>query len=238
MHRIDEREANAGQTVLVLAPHADDETLGCGGTIARLASEGSDVVVAVLTGHGAVHPHPIYDQSVFDRVRDEAKRAHACLGVRETIYRELPAAQLPEVPMHELNRVVHEVFAEVEPQTVFVPFPFDLHEDHRRVFAAASVAWRPTTAMGRRIEAVYAYETPSETHWNAHTIEPGFSPNVWMDISDHLSTKLEAFSCFESQVQEPPAARSLVALESLARWRGSQVHVDAAEAFVLVRAVR
>lgn len=237
MQETDEDQASSGKTVLVLAPHADDETLGCGGVISRLASEGSKVVVAVLTGHGAAEKHPIFDRSVFDRVRDEAKRAHACLGVSETIYRELPAAQLTEVPMHELNRVVHEVFAEVEPQTVFVPFPFDLHEDHRRVFAAASVAWRPTTPMGRRIEAVYAYETPSETHWNAHTIEPGFSPNVWMDISDHLETKLEAFSCFESQVQEAPGARSLNALESLARWRGSQVHAHAAEAFVLVRSI-
>lgn len=224
--------------VLVLAPHADDETLGCGGTIARLSAEGHDVTVAILTGHGDDQPHPLWPRSVFDDIRAEAAKAHAVLGVRSTIYRELPAAQLAEVPTHVLNAVVLGVFEDVRPSVVFVPFQFDLHEDHRRVFEAASVAWRPSTDVGRGVQRVYAYETPSETHWNFQSAEPGFLPNVWIDISDHLDTKLEAFRCFESQVQPEPGARSIQALESLARWRGSQMHMWAAEGFMLVRETR
>lgn len=221
--------------VLVIAPHADDETIGCGGTIARLAAEGHQVTVAIMTGHGEERPHPIWPQEVFDGIRAEAVQAHALLGVTKTIHREIPAVGVGEMPVWELNGIVHGVFEEVRPEIVFVPFQFDLHDDHRRLFTAASVAWRPSTEMGRGIGWIYAYETPSETHWNFSNVEPGFTPNVWFEIEDHLETKLAALRCFESQIDDFPGARSIEALEALARFRGSQIHAAAAEAFVLVR---
>jgi LmbE family N-acetylglucosaminyl deacetylase len=172
---------------------------------------------------------------VFEGIRAEAALAHEVLGVAETVTRDIPAVRVAELPLWQLNGIVHEVFATAAPEMVFVPFQFDLHEDHRRLFAACSVAWRPSSAVGRRIRAVYAYETPSETHWNFANVEPGFVPNVWIDISDHLDTKLRALRCFASQVDAFPGARSVEALEALARFRGSQMHLAAAEAFVLVR---
>lgn len=221
--------------VLVIAPHADDETIGCGGTIARLAAEGHRVTVAIMTGHGEDGPHPIFSREVFDGIRAEAAKAHELLGVSETILHEIPSVMVGEQPLWRLNGLVQKLFEQVQPDTVFVPFQYDLHDDHRQLFAACSVAWRPSSAVGRKIGAVYAYETPSETHWNFHNVEPGFLPNVWFDISDHLDTKVEALRCFESQIDEFPGARSLEALEALARFRGSQMHMAAAEAFVLVR---
>ena len=219
----------------MVAPHADDETIGCGGTIARLAAEGHRVTVAIMTGHGENGPHPIFSREVFDHIRAEAVKAHRLLGVSETVLHEIPSVQVAEQPLWEVNGIVQRLFARVEPDVVFVPFQYDLHEDHRRIFAACSVAWRPSSEIGRQIGAVYAYETPSETHWNFHNVEPGFTPNVWFDISDHLDTKVAALRCFESQIDRYPGARSLEALEALARFRGSQMHMEAAEAFVLVR---
>jgi LmbE family N-acetylglucosaminyl deacetylase len=220
--------------VLVVAPHADDETIGCGGTIARMAAEGHRVTVAIMTGHGDDGPHPVFSREVFDGIRAEAAQAHEVLGVAQTVLREIPAVRVAEQPMWKLNGIVHEVFAQAEPDMVFVPFQFDLHDDHRRLFAACSVAWRPSSAVGRRIRSVYAYETPSETHWNFPNVEPGFVPNVWIDITEHLATKLKALRCFQSQMDAFPGARSVEALEALARFRGSQRHMAAAEAFVLV----
>lgn len=221
--------------VLVVAPHADDETIGAGGTIARLAEEGHQITVAIMTGHGESGPHPIFSREVFDGIRAEAARAHEVLGVAKTILREIPSVMVADQPLWQLNGIVNEVFEEVQPDVVFVPFQYDLHEDHRRLFAACSVAWRPSSQTGRDIRAVYAYETPSETHWNFHNVEPGFLPNTWLDITDHLQTKLEALRCFESQIDAFPSARSIEALEALARFRGSQMHMEAAEAFVMVR---
>lgn len=221
--------------VLVIAPHADDETIGCGGTIARLAAAGHNVTVAIMTGHGDDGPHPVFAREVFEGIRAEAARAHDILGVAKTILREIPSVRVGEMPLWQLNGIVGGVFAEVEPEMVLAPFQFDLHDDHRRLFEACSVAWRPSSVVGRAIHTIYAYETPSETHWNFANVEPGFMPNVWIDVSDHLDTKLLALRCFESQIDPAPGARSLQALEALARFRGSQMHMHAAEAFVLVR---
>lgn len=221
--------------VLVVAPHADDETLGAGGTIARLAGEGHDVVVAVLTGFGEREPHPLWDREYWDVIRGEARRAYEVLGVSEVLFREIPAARVAEEPPWRLNEATREIVESVRPELLFVPFQYDLHMDHRHLFHSFSVAWRPVSDAGRGIREIYCYETVSETHWNFPNVEPGFLPNTWIDVSATLETKLAALACFESQMQPAPASRSLEAVRALAVWRGSQMGMAAAEAFVLVR---
>jgi LmbE family N-acetylglucosaminyl deacetylase len=220
--------------ILVVAPHADDETLGAGGTIARRAAEGHEVHVAVVTGHGA-EPHPLWPASLWDRIRGEAKQAMAVLGVHALHFEEVPAALVADQPVHVLNKAIGALVAKIEPDVLYVPFPFDLHKDHREIFHALSVAWRTVTPHGRKIRAVYCYEVQSETHWNAPYLEAGFTPNTWVDISAHLDTKLRALACYESQIRPAPDARSLEAVRALAVWRGSQQNLAAAEAFVAVR---
>lgn len=222
-------------TTLVIAPHADDETLGLGGTIAKLSDEGHRVVVAVMTGHGEHGDHPLWGREVFDAVRTEAKAACQVLGVQALVFREVPAARVAEIPPYELNRITRDLVEEVRPERLYVPFPFDLHKDHRELFHSFSVAWRTSSPAGRGIREILAYETQSETHWNAPYLEAGFLPQVWTDITHQLERKLSALACYRSQVRPAPDARSLEAVEALARWRGAQVNVPAAEAFVLLR---
>ena len=103
------------------------------------------------------------------------------------------------------------------------------------IFDALTVAWRPTTDVGRGVQAILCYETMSETHWNAPYLEPGFLPTVASDITKTLATKLDALREYDSQLRKPPHARSLQAIEGLAHFRGGQFGYEAAEAFVLVR---
>lgn len=220
--------------ILVVAPHADDETLGVGGTIARHAAEGDEVTVAVLTGHGG-GSHPLWPPEIWQQVRAEAARATEVLGVHELMFEEIPAALVAEEPAWKLNQVTGDLVEKVRPRTLYVPFAFDLHKDHREIFHSLSVAWRTSSEAGRGIREIYCYETQSETHWNAPYLEAGFLPNRWVDISDYLAKKLEAAACYESQMRPSPDSRSIEALEALARWRGSQVGVAAAEAFVAIR---
>lgn len=224
--------------VLVVAPHADDETLGVGGTIARYAHEGHDVIVAVMTGHGEEKPHPLWPKTNWDQVRNEAKEAHALLGVKETVFQEVPAAMVANEPTWKLNQVTQDVVKDVKPEVVFVPFLFDLHKDHREITHSFSVAWRPCTEFGRRIRQIYMYETQSETHWNFPYLEQGFIPNTLVDISAYLDRKLDALRCYKSQIRPYPDARSIEAVEYLAKWRGSQVSMVAAEGFVLTRYIK
>ncbi len=223
--------------ILVLAPHADDETLGCGGTMARLADEGHDVFIGLVTGHGA-DPHPLFERRTFDTVRAELERAAAVLGVKEVIKEDLPTVLLPDLPRHEVNAAVGRIIETAKPELLFAPFPLDLHGDHREIHHAASIAWRPYLQSGRAIREVLCYEVPSETHLNIPYVEQGFLPNVWYDVSAHLERKIEAMRCFASQAQAAPLPRSETALRALAGWRGSQIGVAAAEAFVSVRSLR
>jgi LmbE family N-acetylglucosaminyl deacetylase len=223
--------------ILVVAPHADDEVLGIGGTIARRSIQGDEVIVAVMTGHG-VGRHPLWSKETWNIVRAEAAEAHAMLGVSRTIYRELPAVLVPDQPVHEINRVVSDLFNEVRPEILYIPFLYDMHYDHRCLVYACNVAWRPSSSTGKAIREIYMYETLSETHWNIHQQEGGFLPNVYVDISgDFLEKKKRAFSCFTSQIQTFPDARSVEGIDVLAKWRGCTVGLSAAEAFCLVREI-
>lgn len=223
-----------GTRVLVVAPHADDETIGMGGTIAKLSAAGAQVTVAVMTGPGRGE-HPFIPASVFTTVRAEAIEAHRRLGVAETVFGDLPAVGVAEVAMAERNAAVSAIVDRVRPNLLFCPFPYDLHVDHRALFHSLTVAWRPITETARNIRSILCYEVMSETHWNAPYLEPGFLPTVACDISETLALKLDAVAEYISQIPPPPHARSLQSIEALARFRGGQFGVDAAEGFVLVR---
>ncbi|MDQ3297459.1 MAG: PIG-L family deacetylase [Myxococcota bacterium] len=223
--------------ILIIAPHADDETIGVGGTIARYVAEGHDVTVAIVTGHGA-EPHPLWPESVWHRVRAEAARAMKILGVRNLLFEEIPAARVAEQPLYKLNAITGALVEKVGPDVLYVPFPFDLHKDHREIFHSLSVAWRPTNPKGRAIREIYCYEVLSETHWNIPYVEPGYLPSAWVDISAHLDTKLRALACYESQLRPSPDTRSIEAVRALAVLRGHMMGFAAAEAFVTVRLLR
>jgi len=220
--------------ILVVAPHADDETLGVGGTIARRAAEGCEVHVAVVTGHGK-DPHPLWPAALWDRIRAEARKACEVLGVHQLHFEEIPAALVADQPVWFLNRTIGALVENIQPDVLYAPFPFDLHKDHREVFHALSVAWRSSSPTGRKLRAVYCYEVQSETHWNAPYLEAGFTPNVWVDVAAYLDTKLRALACYESQLRPAPDARSVEAVRALATWRGSQQNMTAAEAFIAIR---
>ena len=225
-----------GRRVLCIAPHADDETLGCGGVLARHVKDGDDVTVAVVTGPGD-GDHPVFQRSTWDVVREEAAQAMRVLGVQTLTFANVPAALVDDVPKHVLNKTVHGLIDAAKPEVMYVPHPYDLHKDHREIFHAASVAWRTTAPLGRGIREIYAYEVLSETHWNAGAIEGAFIPNAWFNITSTLDTKLRALACYGSQLRPFPDARSVEAAQALARTRGAQMSMEAAEAFAIVRVI-
>ncbi|WP_299281889.1 PIG-L deacetylase family protein [uncultured Tateyamaria sp.] len=220
-----------GCPVLVVAPHPDDEILGVGGTMARLARAGHNVHVAVVTSGQP----PRFDAAQIATVRAEAAAAHGQLGIAQTHWLDFPAAELAEHPHGALNAGLGDLIRTMDPHTVFAPHPGDIHMDHQLTFLSTLVASRPHQA--RYPTTILAYETLSETNWNAPYLTPPFVPNVFIDITDTLEDKLAAFACFASQVRAAPHERSIESLRALATLRGATVHRAAAEGFVLVRAV-
>lgn len=219
--------------VVVIAPHADDEIIGCGATIAKHVAEGDEVAVIVAT-NAAVGAPELYTQERIDLVRSEALEAHRFLGVRETLFMEFPAPALNAYPEYKISLGLSELFAELKPDFLYLPFAGDMHQDHKAIYRAALVSARP---RGEHIiENIYCYETLSETEWSP-MYEKYFVPNHFVDVSEFFQKKLEAMAIFKTQLREFPESRSLEALEALAKYRGATIGVQRAEAFAVERQI-
>jgi LmbE family N-acetylglucosaminyl deacetylase len=218
--------------ILVIAPHPDDEILGVGGTILKNTAAGNPVNVVILTRGTA----PIFTEESVKRLWDEAAACHEFLGVSEVQSCGFPAAMLETVPRHELNAILTKIIRDARPDEVYIPHWGDMQKDHQLVAEAAMVALRPK--YEHRVKRIFAYETLSETGWNVPALNNAFIPNVFVDIGPALYKKMEALRIYESQLSRFPNPRSVEAVEALARFRGSTVCLEAAEAFVLVREVR
>lgn len=218
-------------TVLVIAPHPDDEVLGVGGAILRHLDQGDAVHVVICTRGQASR----FGAEQVEQVQAEARRVHALLGVSGSHFLELPAAMLDTLPAAEVNATLGEVFDKVQPDTVYVPHVGDVHRDHQILFNSAMVCCRPIGASFPK--RVLAYETVSETDWHGAPITPAFVPNVYVDITPYVAKKLAACAAYASQIRPAPDQRSLEALQAQSAFRGSTVSVPHAEAFMLVRQI-
>ena len=219
----------SNSNVLVIAPHPDDEILGLGGTIKKLSDQGHKITILLVSGHLP----PLYKEEVFQEHKHQALEAHKIIGAHESIFLEIPATFVKDQTVAELNGKIFTVVKNIQPTTVFLPFP-DRHIDHKVIFESAMVAIRPLHE-GTCIELAASYEVLSETHWNAPAIEPVFNPNITVDITDHMETKLSALSCFKDEIMPFPGPRSLEAVEALAKFRGTQAGFAYGESLQLIR---
>lgn len=208
--------------VLVFAPHNDDEILGVGGTICKLAKQGHLISVCEVTSG------PKYKM-----MQEEAQKAHAILGVKESIFLNLPYVRLKSLETVEINKAILDVVYRVRPDVVFTPFIGDMHLDHREVTESVLVAVRPIKNCS--VKTVYMYETLSETGWNIPNAERSFMPDTWFDISSFLDEKIKAMQSYQSQIKDYPNPRSSEGIKALAMYRGSTVGVEYAECFMTVR---
>lgn len=217
--------------VLVIAPHPDDEILGCGGSIAKHVDAGDKVYVAIVT-KGC---EPIFPESQVIKVRGECRKADALLGVTETIFMDFPAAMLESVPRYEFNGAFIELVRRILPDIVYLPHRGDMQLDHKMTVDAAMVALRPK--YQHVVKKIYAYETLSETGWDIPNTENEFVPVLYNDISDYLDKKIEAMNLFASQISSYPNPRSVEGIRALAVYRGTNMGLKAAEAFSIIREI-
>lgn len=218
---------------LVIAPHPDDETLGCGGTISNLTEKGEVVYVAIMTNASLGAPE-LFSKESIETVRKEALNAHKILGVKKTLFYDLPAPLLDQYPQYKIAGTISSIIDLLRPDTVFIPHRADLHKDHGAIFNAALVATRPQNKCP--VKRVLSYETLSETEWGHPFQDSMFVPNYFMTFSEyHLQKKIEAMSVFTTQIKKYPHPRSIQAIESLANIRGAAVGVCVAEAFSIIR---
>lgn len=204
---------------LVLLAHADDETLGCGGTILKLAQRGWEVRI-VIVSNGLL--------DVRGKVEDNRPGAAAAcdiLGVGAPIFLGFRDQRFEEAAIADIANAVADLG--LQPDVIFTHVDTDLNFDHRIVCDVAKIVGRPKT----RPISILACEIPSTSFWNGLP----FPANYYVDITNELDTKIEAFANYKNELQDYPHPWSREGLRLLAQYHGMQCGFQYAEGFRLIR---
>ncbi len=221
--------------VLFIAAHPDDEVLGCGGTIARLSKEGHDISIAIL-GEGItsryIHREDTDKKMVWD-LHEHSNQVAKLLGVKDLQIFDLPDNRFDTVPLLDIVKIIEGQIEKIKPYCVYTHHSADLNLDHVLTNRATLIATRPLE--NSPIKSVLSYEVPSSTEWAFQITGPGFQPNVFVDITKTLDTKIKAMKIYDGENREYPHPRSPESLRAIASRWGSVTGLKAAEAFELIR---
>lgn len=218
--------------VLIIAAHPDDETLGCGGTIAKLTKNGSKVHVAFLADGESSREDKTNIKKLISERKNISIKALKSLGCKSVSFFDYADQQLDSVNLLEVVKLVEKLVKKYQPHTIFTHYMHDLNIDHQITHKAVVTACRPQP--NHCVKELFFFEVPSSTEWN---ISKGFMPNYFVDISKTISQKKRALNIYKKEMRPFPHTRSIKAIESLALFRGSSVGVKAAEAFIIGRKI-
>tara|TARA_Y100000590_G_C15739029_1_gene1019585 strand:+ start:4428 stop:5114 length:687 start_codon:yes stop_codon:yes gene_type:complete len=221
----------SNETLLVIAPHSDDEVLGCGGLISKIKNAGGKVYVLIFN-LGFDKNDTVESQ---EKRKNEVKAAMNVLNVDDYhLVHDRPDnnRDLDTKPLHSLIEVIestsHISLEKIAPTMVAIPTIFSHHQDHVHVHHACIAALRPISTPVANI--VLSYEAPEHSRWSASGI---FEPNLFVEIDDVIEKKIDAFMKYESQVR--PGGRDADSIKNQAKYRGQEVGKKLCEAFYVHR---
>lgn len=219
-------------TVLVVAPHPDDETLGCGGTLLRHIASGDAVHWLIVTDIQTAYGFPEVQVSLR---QSQIRTVATAFCFRKVHNLGFPPAKLDILPIGDLVSSIGQVIKEISPTIIYLPFQGDVHTDHATVFnaAASCTKWFRYASILR----VLCYETLSETEFGLSPESTRFTPNSFVDITPYINRKIEIAQIYKGEMGEFPFPRSGGTLRALAQVRGATCGCHAAESFMLLREI-
>ena len=219
------------QRLLVIAPHSDDEVLGCGGLISKVKNEGGKVFVLIFN-LGFEKDDTKESQ---EKRKNEVQEAMNVLKVDDYhLVHDQPDnnRDLDAEPLHSLIEVIESTsnvsLEKVLPTMVAIPTIFSHHQDHVHVHHACIAALRPISTPVSNI--VLSYEAPEHSRWSASGV---FEPNLFVEIDDVIENKIIAFNKYRSQIR--PGGRDDDSIRNQAKYRGQEVGKNLCEAFYVHR---
>lgn len=213
-------------TTLFVFAHPDDESFGPAGTIARVAKEDKAVVISLCSGNTPTRPHVAKERRAnFNKVCNELGAVPGIFGSSDL-----------HLDYHSAMHDISEVIRETHPHTIYTHNTGDVHKDHRLVAEVVLAAARPT--LESTVKRLYMCEIPPSTIWSFGQFGTEFIPNSYIKLTPaEMELKRWAVSQYDTEVRTAPDPRSAAGMEALAKYRGSQVSSDWAEAFKLVYSI-
>ena len=233
--------------ILVIAAHPDDEVLGMGGTIRKFVKKGHDLKIVIMaTGIFARRSKNYQNSTKYElskdtklsmekeivQLRNDTKKAGKILGVSNIEFMDFPDNEIDTVSNLQVTKKIKSLIQEFNPEIVYTHTQHDVNVDHRVLYNATITATRPTPKC--KVKQVITFEIPSSTEWQ---FPSSFSPNIFVDISKELSSKIKALSVYKNELRAFPHPKSGKAIEIIAKRWGAVCGFSAAEAFCLVRKI-
>lgn len=216
--------------ILVIAPHPDDELLGCGGTILKHKKESKDKVYCVYVTN--------FDKKnkSYKTKLNQIKKVVKKLGFDNYFMGKFNPTKLNQKNLPQVISFLKTIITKIKPTTVYVPFENDIHTDHKVVFDAC----KPFIKAFRYnfIKNFYAYETISETNFSESFAKENFRPGLYVNITKYIQQKLKVANIYKSEFKKHPFPRSSTSLKSLAVLRGSFCNHKYAESFMILKQIR
>lgn len=211
--------------ICVVAPHPDDETLGCGGTILKHKKEKDEINWICATSMKASN---YWSEKDIRRRDKEIKKVIKAYRFDNFYSLDFPPKELDKISLSEIIDSLNKVLNKIKPNILYVPFFLDAHSDHK-------IIGETYNALGKwfrysYIKKIICYETISETEFNIISSQT-FKPNKFVNISSFMSKKIKIMKIYKSELGKHPFPRSAKAIEALGILRGSQSGFKYAEAF-------
>lgn len=229
--------------ILVISAHPDDETIGMAGTLKQI-SKHHNVKVLFLSegitsrrtsGYVSIPTYDVTDEEMkkmqkeIQLRKDQAKKALKLLGVSKMRFLDLPNLELDQIPLLQIIKEIEKDIQEIDCDVIFTHHYNDLNIDHQIAFKASITAARPIPTS--KISQIICFEIPASTDWNRPY---KFNPNLYVDISKELDTKVRALKSYKYEIRKFPHPRSKEATIAVAQRWGSLAGCQAAEAFEII----
>lgn len=220
-------------SILVVVAHADDETLGCAGTIAKHIAEGDKVSIVFMTDGVSSRDH-CGQQQEFER-NSAMDNAMKTLGVKHYQCFDFPDNQMDSVPLLSIIKTIESLINKLKANIIYTHFAHDLNIDHKITHQAVMTACRPI--KGSSVQEIYSFEVLSSTEWQSIS-QPSFRGQYIVDITQYWPKKEQALLCYQEELRDFPHSRSLPCIEALATLRGASHGFSKAEAFQVERILK
>ncbi|CVK21897.1 MULTISPECIES: PIG-L deacetylase family protein [Sporomusa] len=224
--------------ILIVAAHPDDEILGCGGTIIKHVLNGDEVHVLIMA-EGLTSRDVRRDVSLRNKELSQlyanTYQAAKIMGVKSLKICDFPDNRMDGVELLDVVKKVEEMVETIKPDMVYTHHAGDVNVDHTVTHNAVITACRPLP--GQTVKTILFFETLSSTEWQIGTCDKIFMANWFVDIEATFAKKMEALKCYDSEMREYPHSRSYESVEILAKYRGTVIGCQFAEAFSLGRLI-
>ncbi len=216
--------------VLIISPHPDDETLGCGGTLLKHRERGDKVFWLIMT---SISEDLDYTESKINTRESEIQQAAGAYEIEDFFNLDYPTTKLDTLPIGDVVSDISRIIDRVEPNSIYLPNRSDIHTDHEITFRAAMSALKSFRKSS--VDQIAMYETISETEFGSYLAERAFQPNMFVDITDFIEGKKKIAKIYDSEIGQHPFPRSERNIEALATFRGATMGAEYAESFMLLR---